>query len=264
MTQAAYRFEQRRILIDPQPTATMLESSRHAVFVPEQTVLQSLPTILVTAACLANCHIGRVTRKVTAFCLKVQHMQNKSHKSFRLQKFHTSGFTLIEVMVSLAVLGILAALAAPSFSESIKKYRVNAIREELIASLQTARTEAIRRSRPVVLIREIDTSVCSETMATNDDWNCGWRVVVDADSSDSISTTERDAPLKVTLLPKGYDVQHTSLGNQIVFGPWGQATGVGQKFVIYNSTDGISGNSTKSICISSGGRIRVVKGSTCS
>jgi type IV fimbrial biogenesis protein FimT len=199
-----------------------------------------------------------------AFCLKVQRMQNKSHKSFRWKVLHESGFTLIEVMVSVAILGILAALAAPSFSESIKKYRVNAIREELIASLQTARTEAIRRGRPVVLIREIDTTVCADTGATSDDWNCGWRMVVDADSNNTISTAERDAPLKVAILPTGYDVQHTSLGNQIVFGPWGQATGIGQKFVIYNSTDGLSGSSTKSICISSGGRIRVVKGSTCS
>jgi type IV fimbrial biogenesis protein FimT len=191
-------------------------------------------------------------------------MQNKSHKLFRLHPFHESGFTLIEVMVSVAILGILAALAAPSFSESIKKYRVNAIREELIASLQTARTEAIRRGRPVVLIREIDTTVCADTGATSDDWNCGWRMVVDADSSNDISTAERDAPLKVALLPTGYDIQHTGLGNQIVFGPWGQASGVGQKFVIYNTNDGLSGSSTKSICISSGGRIRVVKGSTCS
>jgi type IV fimbrial biogenesis protein FimT len=198
------------------------------------------------------------------FGLTVLRMQKKSQKSLELQKSFGSGFTLIEVMVSLTVLGVLAALAAPSFSESIKKYRVNAIREELIASLQTARTEAIRRGRPVVLIREIDTSVCTDTGATSDDWNCGWRMVVDADSNNTISIAERDAPLKVTLLPTGYDVQHTSLGNQIVFGPWGQATGVGQKFVIYNSTDGLSGSSTKSICISNGGRIRVVKGSTCS
>jgi hypothetical protein len=66
MTQDVYRFEQRRIVIDSQPTATMLNSSRHAVFAPEQTVLQSLLTILVTAACLANCHIGRVTKKIKA------------------------------------------------------------------------------------------------------------------------------------------------------------------------------------------------------
>jgi type IV fimbrial biogenesis protein FimT len=190
-------------------------------------------------------------------------MRTTPYPTLPQKNIHQSGFSLIELMVSLAVLGILAALAAPSFSAMIKKYRVNAIREELVASIQTARTEAVRRGRPVVLIREIDTTICSETLATTDDWNCGWRMVVDADSSNTISTAERDAPLKVARLPTGFDVQHSGLGNQIVFGPWGQATGVGQKFVIYNTTEGLNGDSTKSICLSAGGRIRVVKGKTC-
>jgi type IV fimbrial biogenesis protein FimT len=196
--------------------------------------------------------------------IKVSRMQNKLYPSLRSRRIHLSGFTLIELMVSLAVLGILASLAAPSFSAMIKKYRVNAIREELVASIQTARTEAVRRGRPVVLIQEVDTSVCTETITPGEDWNCGWRMVVDADSSGDISTAERGAPLKVALLPTGYDVQHTNKGNQIEFGPWGQATGVGQNFVIYNTKDGLSGDATRIICISAGGRIRVVKGSSCS
>jgi type IV fimbrial biogenesis protein FimT len=191
-------------------------------------------------------------------------MRTTPYTTLPQKNIHQSGFSLIELMVSLVVLGVLAALAAPSFSAMIKKYRVNAIREELIASIQTARTEAVRRGRPVVLIREIDTTVCSETLTTTADWNCGWRMVVDADSDGDISTDERDAPLKVARLPTGYDVQHTALGNKITYGPWGQATVAGYGFVIYNTSDGLSGDSTRTLCISSGGRIRVVKGSSCS
>jgi Tfp pilus assembly protein FimT len=69
--------------------------------------------------------------------------------------------------------------------------------------------------------------------------------------------------LKVALLPAGYDVQRTALGDKITFGPWGQATVPGYGFVIYNSKDGLSGDSTRTICVSSGGRIRVQKGSSC-
>jgi type IV fimbrial biogenesis protein FimT len=190
-------------------------------------------------------------------------MQNKSHKSFRLQQFHESGFTLIEVMVSLAVLGILAALAAPSFSDAIKKYRVKAIKDDLIASMQMARTEAIRRGKAVGLIREIAAADCTVNGAS---WNCGWRIVIDASGDRAIDSTERNDPaniLKVTTIPPGYNVTHTGDTNQMIYNVWGQATGVGQSFVISNSADGSTGAATMTVCISAGGRIRSVKGATC-
>jgi prepilin-type N-terminal cleavage/methylation domain-containing protein len=44
------------------------------------------------------------------------------HKHFRRR--NVLGFSLVELMVSVAILSILAALAAPSFSDSIKRYRI--------------------------------------------------------------------------------------------------------------------------------------------
>ena len=63
--------------------------------------------------------------------------------------YRSSGFTLIELMVSIAILGILAAIAAPSFTNTIKRYQANAARDELVASIQVAQTEARRRGRMV-------------------------------------------------------------------------------------------------------------------
>lgn len=191
-------------------------------------------------------------------------MRNETYQSHRLQRLNKSGFTLIEVMVSLVVLGILASLAAPSFSESIKKYRVKAIKDDLIASMQMARTEAIRRGRAVGLIREIAASDCTVNGAS---WNCGWRIVVDASGDRAIDNTERNDPaniLQVTTIPLGYNVTHTGDTNQMIYNVWGQATGVGQSFVISNSADGSTGAATVTVCVSAGGRIRVVKGSSCS
>jgi type IV fimbrial biogenesis protein FimT len=178
------------------------------------------------------------------------------------RKLH--GFTLIEVMVSLAILGILAALAAPSFSDSIKRYRVKAIKDDLIASMQLARVEAIRRGKPVVLIRELASSSCTAQLLDSDTWSCGWRIVEDANSNGTISTAERNNPIQITTIPQGYDVMHPGLGNQMVFGIWGQATGVGQRFVITNSNDGIGGAATTTVCLNAGGRSRTLVGeATC-
>lgn len=55
------------------------------------------------------------------------------------------GFTLIEVMITVAVLGIVVAIAAPSFSSSIKNNRMASVASEIRGGLQYARAEGVRR-----------------------------------------------------------------------------------------------------------------------
>jgi type IV fimbrial biogenesis protein FimT len=59
------------------------------------------------------------------------------------------GFTLPEMVITVAVLAILAAIAAPSFQETIQKRRVIGAAEELAANLEYARTEAIKGNQNV-------------------------------------------------------------------------------------------------------------------
>lgn len=56
------------------------------------------------------------------------------------------GFTLIELMVALAVMAILATLAAPSFTTFFAKKRVEGLVSELVTDLQYARSEAVQRN----------------------------------------------------------------------------------------------------------------------
>lgn len=60
------------------------------------------------------------------------------------------GFSLVEIMVGVAIIGVVMAVALPSFSEWIRNVRIRSAAEAVLAGVQVARTEAIRRNTPVV------------------------------------------------------------------------------------------------------------------
>ena len=61
------------------------------------------------------------------------------------------GFTLVELMITLVVLGLIATLAVPSMTSFFDKRRVIEAAEDLYANVQIARTEAIKRSDSVYM-----------------------------------------------------------------------------------------------------------------
>ena len=60
------------------------------------------------------------------------------------------GFTLVELMVTISLLAILLALAAPSFSTWIRNAQVRTVSDSLQNGIRLAQAEAIRRHRQVV------------------------------------------------------------------------------------------------------------------
>ncbi len=96
------------------------------------------------------------------------------------------GFTAIELMIGVVLAAILLALAAPSFTSTIERNQLSSNINELIATLQYARSESIRRSQRITLCRSDNATNCSGT-----GYEEGWIVFVDNNANLSLDTGEQ-------------------------------------------------------------------------
>ena len=82
-------------------------------------------------------------------------------------KAKSSGFTLLEIMIVIALLAVLVGIGAPSMGEFIRNSRITGKANDLLAGLNVARTEAIKRHVPVsvcaVADASLDTPECDDT-----------------------------------------------------------------------------------------------------
>ncbi len=105
--------------------------------------------------------------------------------------FKNGGITIIELMITLAIAGILIASAAPSFRTSIQNNRMVTQINELHTSLSLARSEAIKRNNNVTVCQSSDGASCTGN------WQDGWIIFVDNDFDGSVDAGDGDVVLRV-------------------------------------------------------------------
>jgi type IV fimbrial biogenesis protein FimT len=100
---------------------------------------------------------------------------------------HLRGFTMVELMVSIAIAAILAGLAVPSFRDLIASNRLKSHTSAFHTSLLLARSEAIKRKEGrVVVCKSADGAACT----TDGGWQQGWIVFADANGNGSVNAGE--------------------------------------------------------------------------
>jgi type IV fimbrial biogenesis protein FimT len=106
-----------------------------------------------------------------------------------------AGFNLTELLVSIAIAAILAAIAVPSFSQLTASQRGKAFASELHATLTKARSEALRLNRPVTLSPNAG------------GWNAGWQMLdpngASLENHGTAAGVSVTGPAAVTYSPSG-------------------------------------------------------------
>jgi type IV fimbrial biogenesis protein FimT len=171
-----------------------------------------------------------------------------------------SGFTLIELMVTVTVVAILAVVALPSLRGLVNSNRLRAGANESIAVLQTARVEAIRANRRIVACLSAAPNAAVPACGTAG--AVGWIVFQDADRNGKYGATER--LIRRTTVTGNVQLQGSAaFGSGVTFNADGMARDVGGSLL--NAVVGVCLPTTEpqenesDVGISSGSRIRVTR-----
>lgn len=107
-----------------------------------------------------------------------QSMNN--YRYFRIEA-RQRGFTLVELLVTVAVLVVLVALGAPQLRTLLLKRTVSSQAESLSSGLRFARSEAIKRGQFVTMCASSNPEAATPTCLANNasDWSSGWIIFVD-------------------------------------------------------------------------------------
>jgi type IV fimbrial biogenesis protein FimT len=165
-----------------------------------------------------------------------------------------SGLTLLELLITITIASILAAIAGPSFSALLKNNRLSADSNDLLADLALARSEAAKRGVRVTLCASNTGTSCSGA-----NWADGRIVFVDRGTAGTVDAG--DEILRVTSALRGPDRLLTAASftnnNYVQYRPKGAADSTGT-FTL------CAGTSSRTITINTTGRAMLGTNGTCS
>lgn len=148
------------------------------------------------------------------------------------ERLASSGFTLVELMITIAILAILALAAAPSMQGQIAASRVSTATNDLLGTLAHARSEAVRRGTTITVT------------PTGGDWKKGWTSTAGRNASAQASDIQFDNAIS--------SIAFSSDGTSTVTGGTSPNTGL----ITISSTSGHT-SKTKSIQILGSGKVFV-------
>lgn len=126
----------------------------------------------------------------------------------------SSGFTLIELMISVLLVAVLLGIGVPSFRTLIVDQRLRAVSSDLRIALNTTRSEAVKRNRSVVL------------SPSDTGWGGGWSIA-NPDPNDPVILNHQQAD-GITITGPG----------DVTFSPMGRSTAAAFEIAVNSDSSG--------------------------
>ncbi len=170
------------------------------------------------------------------------------------------GFSLLELMVTVAILAILTSLAVPALSDVIKRNAISSQTNEMIGALRFARSTAISRNVMVSVCPSATASSATPTCLASGSYDTGWLIYTTTTANAVYKST--DELLRVSQGASNVSVRNQSNGSSqvVTFDARGSATAGGVAFLVCAKAGGATvGGSTprapgRVLSLQSGGR----------
>lgn len=166
---------------------------------------------------------------------------------FRRSRHASRGFTLIDTIITVIILGILLGIAIPGVTHAVARVRSVSARTALTASLFDAHRTATVLGRHVIVCAGTDAGCSGGT-----DWSDGWIVFVDDNGDRQLGPAER-VVRRETRLPRGVGLRGTLGRSRIVYLPNGSNAGSNATFTL---CDRRGPQDAERLILANGGRLR--------
>lgn len=158
------------------------------------------------------------------------------------------GFSLIELLVCLALMAGLTSFASPYWAKLQARVQVDTAREQLLTDLQSARLMALQQGQTLQVAR---LDGCAWGSNAGSDWSCGWQILIKT-SGQVLRTSAQPRALLITY----------SKTDPIDITPLGDLGQIGDRWSLKAMPASLNMNEV--VCLNSASRLRWQMGETCS
>ena len=163
------------------------------------------------------------------------------------------GFTMIEILITLTVAAILAALAIPSFTEIIRNTRLTTASTLLTSDLNLGRGEAIKRNARILVCAKI---AALDACDTGTNWATGWIICYDIDANGACDAATTGLPNPILIRPAiNSTLTLTGTASLLQFAGTGGQAGANPPTFQFTLSGNWSGAASKSVSVARSGGI---------
>lgn len=152
-----------------------------------------------------------------------------------ISSLRNEGFTLIELMVTLAIAAILVTVGLPAMTNMVTKSKLSGQVQEFFGAVGFARSEAIKRGASVSICKSNNASSCGGN------WSDGWIVFIDSDANGSRNTAVGTTESILRVFPAisaGYTLNVTAdLANAVTYDRLGMGSSSAGRIVFCKDSD---------------------------